>query len=54
MASLGQMGGEDLPAFLNRTKGLVVLMAAVMQVGKGVILVVHVCLWEAGNDFGWN
>ncbi|CAM9666138.1 unnamed protein product, partial [Hapterophycus canaliculatus] len=31
MASLGQMGGEDLPAFLNRTKGLVVLMAAIMQ-----------------------
>ncbi|CAM9806839.1 unnamed protein product [Ectocarpus sp. 12 AP-2014] len=31
MALLGQTGGEDLPTFLNRTKGLVVLMAAVMQ-----------------------
>lgn len=32
MALLGQTRGEDLPTFLNRTKGLVVLMAAVMQV----------------------
>ncbi|CAB1117146.1 unnamed protein product [Ectocarpus sp. CCAP 1310/34] len=31
MSLLGQTGGEDLPTFLNRTKGLVVLMAAVMQ-----------------------
>ncbi|CAM9401592.1 unnamed protein product [Ectocarpus fasciculatus] len=31
MTLLGQTRGEDLPTFLNRTKGLVVLMAAVMQ-----------------------
>ncbi|CAM9109024.1 unnamed protein product [Pylaiella littoralis] len=31
MALLGQAGDEDMPAFLNRTKGLVVLMASIMQ-----------------------
>lgn len=32
MERLGQLPEEDIPAFLNRTKGLVVLMATVMQV----------------------
>lgn len=34
VARLGQLPDEDMPTFLNRTKGLVVLMATVMQVKK--------------------
>lgn len=36
MARLGQLPEEDIPTFLSRTKGLVVLMATVMQVKKGI------------------
>lgn len=32
MARLGKLPDEDMPTFLNRTKGLVVLMATAMQV----------------------
>lgn len=32
MARLGQLPDEDIPTFLGRTKGLVVLMATAMQV----------------------
>lgn len=34
MARLGQLPDEDITIFLNRTKGLVVLMATAMQVKR--------------------
>ena len=49
MARLGQLPGEDIPSFLNRTKGLVVLMATVMQVREEERRLFCTPLPEAGS-----